>query len=654
MAMRSNHVDSSRADAPFPQPRGARHQKQSTTDIRQIKSKLDLASLVERHAGELRREGGYLKALCPFHKEKTPSLAIYPSRQRWQCFGCDRKGDVIDFLGHVRFNGLWDRTNSSQFKEVLAEATRIADELPTNSRFPDPLTIGNSGISPTGEKTYELRDPAGALVAYHIRVENPEGVKVSMPYKLPDGSWGLGDLPKESLPLYRSQHLASSPGATIVLTEGEKGADVLSELLPPEKYLVLGTACGSATTPGEEALRPILGREVVLVPDADEGGIAHMQRIALRLLEMGAPEGSVKILLGYDLADYREPLEKLLARKVKTVTPEMATRWREERIPEFPIPKESGNREHPGFVPVWLQPEPRPRDWIVEDLIPEGTITLLYGDAGTGKSAFATALALHVCTGSPFLGKQTIGGPVAYVDTEFDAEEFVRRSYALSRGMGLMGPPEGIYYLRTQGSLTDPAVRAQVEASWDFAPAMVILDSLTLGAYESDTKDVAAVVEILTWLEELQITALVLDHHAKPSPGANLSDYRPYGSFAKHGKGRHVLQLLAGEAGGTAVRVSKSNLAPRGLTLGFSLRWEGDQILLREEQLGSEALAGVERNLPRSMQVLIALARHPEGASAEELAKDLEMGQKTVQNHLSVLRSLGKVQQLERGRWVAK
>ena len=146
MAMRSNHVDSSRADAPFPQPRGARHQKQPTTDIRQIKSKLDLASLVERHAGELRREGGYLKALCPFHKEKTPSLAIYPSRQRWQCFGCDRKGDVIDFLGHVRFNGLWDRTNSSQFKEVLAEATRIADELPTNSRFPDPLTIGNFSL----------------------------------------------------------------------------------------------------------------------------------------------------------------------------------------------------------------------------------------------------------------------------------------------------------------------------------------------------------------------------------------------------------------------------------------------------------------------------------------------------------------------------
>lgn len=35
---------------------------------------------------------------CPFHGEKTPSLKIYPGTGGWCCFGCGRKGSVIDFV----------------------------------------------------------------------------------------------------------------------------------------------------------------------------------------------------------------------------------------------------------------------------------------------------------------------------------------------------------------------------------------------------------------------------------------------------------------------------------------------------------------------------------------------------------------------------
>lgn len=40
-------------------------------------------------------------ASCPFHKEKTPSMHCWKDKndvQRFHCFGCGEKGDIIDFL----------------------------------------------------------------------------------------------------------------------------------------------------------------------------------------------------------------------------------------------------------------------------------------------------------------------------------------------------------------------------------------------------------------------------------------------------------------------------------------------------------------------------------------------------------------------------
>jgi len=39
-----------------------------------------------------------LKALCPFHSEKTPSLIIFPKKNNFKCFGCGEGGDGIGFV----------------------------------------------------------------------------------------------------------------------------------------------------------------------------------------------------------------------------------------------------------------------------------------------------------------------------------------------------------------------------------------------------------------------------------------------------------------------------------------------------------------------------------------------------------------------------
>ena len=39
-----------------------------------------------------------MKGLCPFHREKTPSFFVTPSKGRYHCFGCGKDGDAIEFL----------------------------------------------------------------------------------------------------------------------------------------------------------------------------------------------------------------------------------------------------------------------------------------------------------------------------------------------------------------------------------------------------------------------------------------------------------------------------------------------------------------------------------------------------------------------------
>lgn len=61
---------------------------------------------------QLRRRGNSYWSPCPFHSEKTASFKIDErgGKQRFHCFGCGARGDVIDWL---------QRTENLSFHEAL-------------------------------------------------------------------------------------------------------------------------------------------------------------------------------------------------------------------------------------------------------------------------------------------------------------------------------------------------------------------------------------------------------------------------------------------------------------------------------------------------------------------------------------------------------
>jgi DNA primase len=65
--------------------------------IAEIRSRADIVAVIGTHV-QLRKAGRNWKGLCPFHGEKSPSFNVQPEKGFFYCFGCQKKGDVFNFI----------------------------------------------------------------------------------------------------------------------------------------------------------------------------------------------------------------------------------------------------------------------------------------------------------------------------------------------------------------------------------------------------------------------------------------------------------------------------------------------------------------------------------------------------------------------------
>ncbi|MEW9701620.1 DNA primase [Paenibacillus sp. SI8] len=131
----------------------------------------DIVDVIGRHV-HLSKQGHYMKGLCPFHSEKSPSFTVTPEKQIYRCFGCGAGGNIIRFL--MEIEGL-------SFSEAV---TKLAEESDIPITWEE-TTEEQSELQ--AEKATMLKAYEFAANLYHYILGNTEQGKVAKGYLVSRG-----------------------------------------------------------------------------------------------------------------------------------------------------------------------------------------------------------------------------------------------------------------------------------------------------------------------------------------------------------------------------------------------------------------------------------------------------------------------------------
>jgi DNA primase len=59
---------------------------------------VDIVRVIGERVSLEKAGAGRYRALCPFHKERTPSFHVDAARGFFHCFGCGKGGDAARFI----------------------------------------------------------------------------------------------------------------------------------------------------------------------------------------------------------------------------------------------------------------------------------------------------------------------------------------------------------------------------------------------------------------------------------------------------------------------------------------------------------------------------------------------------------------------------
>jgi RecA-family ATPase len=374
----------------------------------------------------------------------------------------------------------------------------------------------------TGRWTYG--DKAGEPLIDVARFEVAGERKTYHQFVVGEGKWagpGGAKLPAKR-PLYRLSELLNTPGP-VLLVGGEKCADAAAEI----GYLA------TTNLGGENALKqtdwsPLKGRTVTLWPDNDRTGSDWLKAIQPILAELGCllrivaiPEDQGE---GWDIADALAengmPTAEVKALVDGAVEPAM---------PEPPVKP---------VVPFrWADKVGRTapkQTYIVEQWIPRGVVTGLFGTGGLGKTLLAQLLASCCATGSGFLQLSTHPCKVLGLFCEDDEVELWRRQERVNAYLGV--PMESVdenflpvdrlgevnVLLRSgkaEGDTEDgPMWQLLLEALATIKPELLIIDNI-VQVFSGNLNDPIKVSRFVGMLSKLcrkfGLSVLLLGHTAK-------------------------------------------------------------------------------------------------------------------------------------------
>lgn len=172
-------------------------------------------------------------------------------------------------------------------------------------------------------------------------------------------------------------------------------------------------------------------------------------------------------------------------------------------------------REGEPSIDLSLDCEPKPLEWLLEPLIPQGLPTMIFADGGTGKSYISLIIGMIV--GFPWKNNPLgLRPPVKSIrtlllDWETSKDTVANRIVRLCRGMNEPLPP--ITYRRCTRPLPMDMSAIQKHLLESQAE-LIVIDSLGL-ACGGDLKEQSQATAFFSCLRDLKVTALLLTHVAK-------------------------------------------------------------------------------------------------------------------------------------------
>jgi RecA-family ATPase len=270
-----------------------------------------------------------------------------------------------------------------------------------------------------------------------------------------------------------------------------------------------------------------------------------------------------------------------------------------------------------------------PRLWIVPDMIPDRTVTIVTGDGGGGKTTVMLQLAVAIAGARPWLGHNPDPGPVLVVTAEDDEHEIHRRVAAIAKALtvdladlgdlhivplagqdAVMGAPEGKAALIAPTSV----FRGLVALVERIKPRLVVLDALAdvYGGEENARAQARQFIGLLRGLAIRHDLAVVLIAHLSLSGMASGSGTSGSTAWSNSVRARLYLERILDESNREidsdlrVLRVKKSNYGPVGIEL--RLRWQNGAFILDGDAGGFDKLTAAATAERVFLELLVTYA----------------------------------------------
>ena len=229
--------------------------------------------------------------------------------------------------------------------------------------------------------------------------------------------------------------------------------------------------------------------------------------------------------------------------------------------------------------------QPQPVEWLWQDRLAAGTLAMLSGEPGSGKTWVALAIAAALTRGrDPFTGEKLKPATVLYASPEHPAAQVIQPRFA-----GLHGDPARLVVLRRAVSASsmsspDSALRHLEHALQKIQAHLVILDPW----------DGLLGLDRLARLADLHRCCILLIRHlAKPTPGRSVHRGRASMECSAALRTEFLVGSSPDAPAQTALLHVKSNLGPLAPPLDYRIgesgnfHWTGLSNLTPEDLLAA-------------------------------------------------------------------